>query len=51
MMANRMFFWDAWPPPPSPPSGQSPSATRYRMGYRVNTVTGAVLLLVVLWPL
>ena len=48
-LALREYFWDDWGPTP-PPSGQVPSGSRYRGGYRVDYITGlSVLLMVLLW--
>lgn len=38
-------YWSKVGATPTPPTGQSPAATRYRMGYRVQDITVGLLLL------
>ncbi len=41
----NLDYWhsDYWPTTTIPPVGQSPSATRYRYGYRIHYVTEVLL--------
>lgn len=42
-------YWTKVGATPPPPSGQTPPASRYREGYRIDYVTGALLFLMRFW--
>lgn len=42
-------YWAKLGATPVPPVGQSPTASRYRLGYRVDWVTGAAAVGMMLW--
>jgi len=51
MLGVWEYFWEEPWPPPTPPATEFPAAMRYESQYRVDCVTGALVvwLLVVLW--